>query len=1769
MADDDPERPSDDQEDEREKLAWTLARAGVAVPTDAGINSLSLFPPGKRTLHPAGLRGVAPGTRHWFATGPNNLGGRVRALAIDPTRDNVLYAGTASGGVFKTDDRGEHWRPLWQDQPSLSIAAIAVAPSAPDTIYVATGEHVSHVPGAGVFRSDDGGAHWTRIASAEALRRSFSLEAIAVHPTDPRHVWVVGERGAFRSLDATDPIPQFVEFEGSAGRPVQYYSDAVFGRAVPAAANPFVLYLCRGRTERGEIVRLDAPAAPDADIQARLAPGSTSTKQVFATAGVDDAERKTMRGKITVCDKAADAGVMYAAFAELTRSHENREDEFGLRQVELSATRTAPVIMRCTNANTQGVDQFRGTTWTPVPYRSTALPDDFENEDQGYYDLAIAVSPKNKDHVLFGMTSLYVCLNGTAASPAWHLAIPAELFRTERAAHADQHAIVFEHGSDPPPVWVGSDGGIVRCDNYAIVAPNFIRDTVVDDGSGGRDFLRLTRAMVPVNGIRWRQRIHGLVAAQAYDLTQSPLVPTMFGCGHQDNGVWYTTGGDTWRRVMRADGSFVAWDPVDPYHFLACWQGGISTMDFPGAWETTVPPPDLFLTPFLWPRMLSKGFHRLDGPRFAGDTIHHPRKATRVVTARRRRVYASDDGETFAPLPIGDVLELVATHQFTQPAIPDATFPRHDGLILLELVGGTAAAKFGLFRSVAFSSKNLTKNPHKVNPAPNPTRASEPFGTNVTSLRGLHRGPFALAAGDTLALRVRFRTRAPTSEQELTLPVVTFQPGHFLDIANASADEVARVITSALGQVFNTGTRIVTVEARPVLHGAASSVELMTSRLGAAATLTIGGTPAVLSALGVVAGTYHGSDGRPAAVSLQTLRMDRPTYPAEDLDVSVPDGSTLEIGIDGGPTRTVTFTSPPFANLAAIRAPELAKAIRAALDAAPAQPGRAAATGCSKSIAIFRQDTSVTPDAPVVAASTALARMTEGNIPPGRAHLDPPGGQEHELRFNPGTLFNAYDLSPTGAARVLRLTAAGAMPGNIDITLDAAGIVDLHRATVEELAPKIRAALPAGAKLRCEIRSTVDHGNPTELAYDRSEPAHLWVGTADGHLWASSDDGVTWRAIEWPDMVALGRPIEAIAISPHAPGTVYVGLGGRGNGANDPGTLWRTTDDGVSWAPIGNGRTVPAGNIVEHALAAAPGVAPAPASPRIPVSINEIVLDPDSASRLWVATEIGVFESADGGATFHAFSEGLPHADVIDLAYVPGRRMLRCAVWGRGTFARDVDASAPPDVSLFIRTSILDDGAVRPAGDGLDGFATSPRQPYRWESPDIKISRIAFADLGAVGSPDHLDAAEYDEVIATEPVGQHAGANDAYTIFVQIHNRSENAPARTDVFAYFVDCSRGVPDLPAAVWPPGSPIPPPWVLIGTASISDGPAASRPRVVRIPFTPPDDIAIRADQIAILALLTSPQDALTTGPLSVRELVEGERRAALRVVPTRTPRETEQLILRSLDGVPFTAVEAAPGALGLTALVATTDLRGNAISGTLDFTAGPLRRVTVTTVPSAPATPVTVEVAFAPAELRLLGADPAALTVPDLRRFINDKLRLGPIGVRCVAEAARIVVAADDHVADAIASSSAIADPATALRSGAWVTSSGLRAGATGHVYARIRNLGGAIEPSIAWRAYWFSTEDAPIRLDAAHQLATGTVVNVAPGGESILDVTFPAAAAVAGHRGVLIVSSSDGHPLRSPLAEPASGSETFADVVALDAYCAAVSNVAYRIFEVTP
>ena len=140
--------------------------------------------------------------------GPLRAGRTVGGMGV-PSQPGLFYMGVNNGGVWKTDDYGRTWRPIFDGAATGSIGDVAVAPSNSDIIYVGSGEGL-HRPdlgvGDGIFKSIDAGRTWRQVGLSDVQQ----VGRVVVHPTNPDVVFVAGmghpygpndERGVFRTVD--------------------------------------------------------------------------------------------------------------------------------------------------------------------------------------------------------------------------------------------------------------------------------------------------------------------------------------------------------------------------------------------------------------------------------------------------------------------------------------------------------------------------------------------------------------------------------------------------------------------------------------------------------------------------------------------------------------------------------------------------------------------------------------------------------------------------------------------------------------------------------------------------------------------------------------------------------------------------------------------------------------------------------------------------------------------------------------------------------------------------------------------------------------------------------------------------------------------------------------------------------------------------------------------------------------------------------------------------------------------------------------------------------------------------------------------------------------------------------------------------------------------------------------------------------------------------------------------------------------------------------
>lgn len=349
--------------------------------------------------------------------GPAVMGGRVSAIAIDPTSSHVYYVGLGTGGIMKTTDGGDSFEPVFEHQPVAAIGAIAVAPSNPQVVWVGTGEandRNSVLWGNGVYRSDDGGATWKHVG----LDGSRTVARIAVHPTDPNTAWACAtgdlwrpnaERGLFRTTDGGATWKKVL------GAAAPYDTRVGCGDVAVDPKEPNTLYAALYARERRPWTFLYGPLATDGkDLGGIFRSTDGGEHWTKLTNGLP-----TMTGRIGLSVYAKNPKIVYAIV---------QSDEGGQTDLEEVRSRRGGVFR----------SDDGGTTWT----RMSAL------NPRPFYFSQIRVDPANDQRVYVLGFALHVSEDG---GRSW---------REDRSknVHPDLHALVVDP-LDPTHLVLGTDGG--------------------------------------------------------------------------------------------------------------------------------------------------------------------------------------------------------------------------------------------------------------------------------------------------------------------------------------------------------------------------------------------------------------------------------------------------------------------------------------------------------------------------------------------------------------------------------------------------------------------------------------------------------------------------------------------------------------------------------------------------------------------------------------------------------------------------------------------------------------------------------------------------------------------------------------------------------------------------------------------------------------------------------------------------------------------------------------------------------------------------------------------------------------------------------------------------------------------------------------------------------------------------------------------------------------------------------------------------------------
>src|SRR4051794_4424657 len=354
----------------------------------------------------------------WQPLGPSNIGGRVLDIAVDPNNADTIFIAAATGGVWKSTDKGLNFSPVWPDDLTQTIGALAIAPDG--TLYAGTGEAgpgggSSTYGGTGVYRSRDAGQTWQHIGLDDTNR----IGRIVVDPANPQRIFVAG----------TGPL-----YKHGGGRGLFLSEDGGDNWTKVLAGDN------------------DTTGAVDVAIDPR------NSKTVYAAMwdNFREWDRRTYEGLGSGLYKSTDGGKTWARTGI---------PFFGPRP-DLGRIGVAVAPDGTVYANVSGASGLYagfysskdgGTTW------STGQPPTNPQDSfyvYGWWFGRIYVDPKDSNHVYQAALVLQESNDG---GQSWHNA-PGGCSNICTAGHADQHAMAWDP-KVPGRLYLGNDGGVFRSDD--------------------------------------------------------------------------------------------------------------------------------------------------------------------------------------------------------------------------------------------------------------------------------------------------------------------------------------------------------------------------------------------------------------------------------------------------------------------------------------------------------------------------------------------------------------------------------------------------------------------------------------------------------------------------------------------------------------------------------------------------------------------------------------------------------------------------------------------------------------------------------------------------------------------------------------------------------------------------------------------------------------------------------------------------------------------------------------------------------------------------------------------------------------------------------------------------------------------------------------------------------------------------------------------------------------------------------------------------------
>ncbi len=490
--------------------------------------ALNAFYPPKKQLSKQAKSYMALGA--WTQLGPGNIGGRTRALLVDPNVPDTMYAAGVGGGVWKTTDGGMAWTALADLLPNIAFASLAFDPKNSSVIYAGTGEGFFNgdaTRGMGIFKTTDAGTTWSLLQSTETEDFHFVNDLIVSH-NNALCVYAGTRTGVWRSEDGGLSWTKILD-------PLDGFGETIIGGCLDLAI----------RTDQAtDYLFASCGTFDQATVYRNANAGSNDTWEAVLS--------EANMGRTSLAIAPSNQNIVYA----LAASNESGRFQDGLlavfRSDDSGEVNTWTARVRNTNPTKLNTVLLTNPL---IAHQSECNNNTNSFANQGWYDNVIAVDPVDPNRVWVGGIDLFRSDDG---GQSWGLASYWWADRSNsRYAHADNHTIVFHpqfDGTTNRVMFVGSDGGVFRTDNARAATAT---------GS-------TAPCSTANSAVRWRGLSNHYAVTQFYFGLPYPNGSTYLG-GTQDNGTLRGTdaaGINGWNEVFGGDGGWVAIDPTNPNTFF-------------------------------------------------------------------------------------------------------------------------------------------------------------------------------------------------------------------------------------------------------------------------------------------------------------------------------------------------------------------------------------------------------------------------------------------------------------------------------------------------------------------------------------------------------------------------------------------------------------------------------------------------------------------------------------------------------------------------------------------------------------------------------------------------------------------------------------------------------------------------------------------------------------------------------------------------------------------------------------------------------------------------------------------------------------------------------------------------------------------------------------------------------------------------------------------------------------------------------------------------